>query len=491
MKNQLSIELPRPHAAQQQVIAEAKRFNTLCMGRRFGKTQLAIDRIVKQSLQGFPCGWFSPMFKMQQEAWRALQEVLAPVITGRNNAEQRLEIKGGGSITGFSLDSDVSDSVRGRAFKIVIVDEAALVRDLRRIWENAIRPTLSDYRGTAWFLSTPRGFNDFKLFFDRGQDPEREDWASWQLPTSTNPHISPEEITAAQQDMTEAAFSQEYLGNFISWEGAVFRYVSECATAERKDSPESGHDYCFGVDWGRSVDFTVITVLDVTERRMVDMDRSNKVDYTIQRGRLQALYEKWRPSQIIAESNSIGEPIIEAIQRDGLPVKAFQTTNASKAGIIESLQLAFEQRSISILSDPVLLGELQAFACEQLPGGMLRYSAPGGGHDDCVMSLALAFSVIRESSRLCYGLTTYLEQREVEMEAKRKALMPPPTGIIDLSRPAEAISCPSCGATCIAHLHGGELRCGQCGEQWQKIPSLRYDQNRSTFRRDGLPQTWD
>src|SRR5579871_905247 len=460
MKKHLSIELPSPHVAQRQVIADAKRFNVLCCGRRWGKTRLAIDRIVKPSLEGLPSAWFSPSYKLQMEAWRALQDVLAPVIVARNNAEMRLELKGGGSITGFSLDADVSDTVRGRAFKVAIIDEAALVRGLRGIWENAIRPTLADYRGDAWFLSTPRGMNDFKAFYDRGQDPEREDWASWQMPTSSNPHIALEEIEAARQDMTEAAFSQEFLAQFVNWEGAVFRRVMECATAERKPGPEDGHTYVIGADWGRTNDYTVFTVLDVTANGMVDMDRSNRVDYVVQRGRLQALYERWRPSKIIAEQNSIGQPIIEQLQRDGLPVKPFVTTNASKAEIIEALALAFERGGIAVLNDPILLGELQAFACEPLPGGMLRYAAPSGSHDDCVMSLALAWSVIRAAPR--YGLLEFMQRASVDGSDEQRAALGKPAKPTSVDSGA----CPACHATCIQIACSGGSRCGQCGHHW-------------------------
>jgi len=417
-KSRLQIQLPAPHAAQRAVLSQAKRFNVLACGRRWGKSTLGIDRIVKPALEGFPTAWFSPTYKMLLEAWRGIQEVLTPVIVSRSNSEYRLELRGGGSVTMFSLDGEVSDTVRGRAFKCVVIDEAAVVRSLRVVWENSIRATLADYRGDAWFLSTPRGFNDFKLFFDRGQDVEREDWASWQMPTSSNPHIDPAEIEAAREDMTEAAFCQEFLAQFVSWEGAVFRRVMECATAERKDGPEPGHEYVIGADWGRSNDYTVFTVLDTTARAMVEMDRSNKVDYVVQRGRLMALYEKWNPSKIIAEQNSIGQPIIEQLQRDGLPVQPFVTTNASKAEIIEALALAFEQGSISILSDPVLLGELQAFAAEQLPGGMLRYSAPSSGHDDCVISLALAWSVIGRPIPDAGILEWYRQESEAVREGR-------------------------------------------------------------------------
>src|SRR5258707_1085606 len=82
-------------------------------------------------------------------------------------------------------------------------------------------------RRWAWFLSTPKGMNYFKVLFDLGQDSERDDWASWQKPTVANPFIDPAEIGAAQQDLTEAAFNQEYLALFVNWEGSVFRRVGE------------------------------------------------------------------------------------------------------------------------------------------------------------------------------------------------------------------------------------------------------------------------
>src|SRR5688572_17979570 len=85
----------------------------------------------------------------------------------------------------------------------------------------------------------------------------------------------------------------------------------------------------FSATTGRSNDYTVFVVLDVTTHAVVKMDRSNRVDYTIQCDRLKALNEQWRPVQIIAEQNSIGQPVIEQLTRDGLPIQPFNTTNAS------------------------------------------------------------------------------------------------------------------------------------------------------------------
>jgi hypothetical protein len=474
MANQIRIQLPSPHAAQRKVLAEAKRFNVLACGRRWGKSTLGIDRIVKPGLEGWATAWFSPTYKMLLESWRSLQEARAPVTVSRSNSEFRLELRGGGSIVMFSLDTEgVADTVRGRAFKCAVIDEAAVSRNLRGAWENAIRATLADYKGDAWFLSTPRGMNDFKAYFGRGQDPERDDWASWQMPTASNPYIAAEEIEAARQDLTEAAFSQEFLAQFVSWEGAVFRRVMECATSEPKDAPEAGHEYCIGVDWGRSHDFTVLTCLDVTARAMVAIDRSNRVDYSVQRGRLQALYEKWRPTTIIAEENSIGQPIRETLQRDGLPVRPFVTSNASKAVIIESLALAFEQGTISILNDPILLGELQAFQAEPLPGGMLRYAAPGGGFDDCVMSLSLAWTVVAGQSRHSYGLIEFWKAEQHAIDSGQPSLL---NGYAP--KPAEeSTSC--CGMQAQKlHVTSG-WRCQQCGRQWGARVKVSYGPSRA------------
>ena len=78
----------------------------------------------------------------------------------------------------------------------------------------------------------------------------------------------------------------------------------------------------------------------------------------------------------------MGGPVIEQLQRDGLKVKPFMTTNASKSDAIEALALAFERGEIRILNDPTLIGELQAFESKPLPSAIMRYDAPAGGYDD-------------------------------------------------------------------------------------------------------------
>ena len=149
--------------------------------------------------------------------------------------------------------------------------------------------------------------------------------------------------------------------------------------------------YVAGVDWGRKQDFTVIVVIDVEAGRVVDIDRFNEIGWSIQRARLATMRDRWQPTVILAEENSIGDPNIEQLQAEGLPVTPFTTTSQSKSEVIQALVLAFERGEIGIPDDPVLVGELEAFEQHRLASGRYTYGAPSGMHDDTVIALALAW----------------------------------------------------------------------------------------------------
>ena len=252
MSKQIQLNLPAPHPAQLEVIRNAKRFNVVCCGRRWGKTVLGIDRLIHVALKGKPVAWFAPNYRLLADVWRELQAVLRPILIRPNQQERRLELQGGGVIEMWSLDSP--DAGRGRAYALVVIDECALVPNLEQAWAETIRPMLTDHIGQSWFLSTPKGINHFKTLFDRGQDLEREEWASWQMPTRENPQISSSEIASARSDLTGAAFNQEYLALFVNWEGSVFRRITEAATSAIQNRWQAGHEYVIGCDWGRTND---------------------------------------------------------------------------------------------------------------------------------------------------------------------------------------------------------------------------------------------
>lgn len=207
------IERIRPHPGQVRVIAEAQRFNVLRCGRRWGKTTLG-ERLITETLRfGQPVGWFSGTYKVLGEAWRDTVRLLAPITTHISVQDHRIAIHGGGSVEFWSLEGG-DDPGRGRKYARAIIDEAGLPRNLKAAWLGAIRPTLVDYHGDAWFLGTPDEdgpyFNDL---YNLGQSGVAG-WVSWQLPSTDNPYIDAEsEIEDARRaGMPDWMIRREFYG---------------------------------------------------------------------------------------------------------------------------------------------------------------------------------------------------------------------------------------------------------------------------------------
>jgi hypothetical protein len=212
-----------------------------------------------------------------------------------------------------------------------------------------------------------------------------------------NPHIKPAEIEAARQELPEQIFRQEYLAEFLQNSGAVFRNIDACLRADT--GGHTGHQLFAGVDWGQKNDFTVISVICGTCRQEVELDRFNKIEWAFQRARLRAIADRWSVQSTIVESNSIGSPNLEALQREGMSVRGFETTGSSKPPLIQSLALCLEREECHFLPDPVGRVELLSYESRvNSTTGRVSYSAPEGGHDDTVIARALAWECLQRGN---------------------------------------------------------------------------------------------
>jgi hypothetical protein len=378
------------HQGQSEILESVTRFRVVACGRRWGKTEAGKIAALKMARKGGTVWWIMPSYAMAADVWRGLKLSLNGEWAEKREQERTIIMDSGGMLRVRSGDDP--DSLRGSGLDLAVLDEAAFLRE--SVWTGAIRPALSDRRGQALFLSTPKGIgNWFWKVYGYGLDPNRAEWQAWTFPTSNNPHIPPDEIEAARDDLPERVFRQEYLAEFIEDSGGVFRNITPRAIVMPQTVPTSGHRIVFGLDWARVSDFTCIAIIDATTRQLVALDRFNGIGWALQRGRIAALAQVWKPSAIWAESNSIGSPNIEALQGEGLPIYPFTMTAASKDSLINGLALAFERDGdpLTIVPDPVLLHELQAYSVERLPSGRFRYGAPSGGHDDTVIATALAW----------------------------------------------------------------------------------------------------
>jgi hypothetical protein len=112
------------------------------------------------------------------------------------------------------------DQLIGEGLDLVVMAECARLK--LRTWDQYIRPALADRQGKALFTSTPRGFNWFYDFWERGQSDEHPDWESWMIPSRENPILTPEEIEQARLTTSPEAFAQEWEAKFIAYGGLVF-----------------------------------------------------------------------------------------------------------------------------------------------------------------------------------------------------------------------------------------------------------------------------
>ncbi|TVR18791.1 MAG: hypothetical protein EA396_14135, partial [Anaerolineaceae bacterium] len=388
--NTLTARFMMPHPGQKRILTAPQTYRVVACGRRFGKTTAGQMALVQTALMGGAGWWLSPTYGMANQVWRDLKAALGRAATNISESERRIELPTGGSISIRSAHNP--DLLRGAGLDLAVLDEAAFMEG--RVWPSVVRPMLLDRGGGALFLSTPFGRNWFWELFKLGIDPQEPRWASFHFPSDANPAITADDLADIRRTTPERIYREEYLAQFIDDAGQVFRDIHRAATAQPAH-PIDGRRYVAGVDWGREHDYTAIAVIDAATGVMVALDRFTGIGWAVQRGRLKALCDRWRPAVIWAEANSIGAVNIEALQAEGLPVRPFHTTARSKAHIIEGLALALEREEITLLDDDVLKGELAGYTLERMAGGGYRYNAPSGGHDDTVIALALAWYAAR------------------------------------------------------------------------------------------------
>ena len=383
-----------PHRGQREVHNSAARFKVLRAGRRWGKTRLGVMECLDVAAQGGRAWWVSPTYKTGEVGWRPLRTLTSKIQGAEvRKSERMIILPTGGSVTVRSADNP--DSLRGDSLDYVVLDECAFMSE--DTWTEAIRPSLADRKGSALFISTPKGRN---WFFNLWQVAQHETgWQAFHFTSYDNPFIDDSEIDDAKMLLPETTFLQEFLAEFVDDASLVFRRIHDAATVTPESVGRGNFTYIAGLDWALTYDFTALAIINANTRELVHIDRYNGVDYSVQRERIKATCDRYNVAGIVAEANAMGKPNNDELRRMGLPVRDFTTTNTTKADIIENLAAAFEQGNIRILNDQVLISELQSYEVERMASGMVRYSAPAGLHDDCVMALSLAWSGAQSAQR--------------------------------------------------------------------------------------------
>jgi hypothetical protein len=384
------ITLPRPHDKQREFINSTAKRKIIVAGRRGGKTTGVSMIAAMRAMDGRRVLEAAPVADQTNAFWESVKgyfsEPINRKVIRKNETDRLLEFPNGGRIRCKTAHD--ADTLRGDYCDLLILDEYSFMQP--DAWELVGMPMLADNDGDAVFIFTPNRRNHAYLMYQKAI-AEAKRWQAWHFTSMDNPYLSAEALADLKTDMTDEAYRQEILAEFLEGEGAVFRNINACMHAPVVTPEEhKGHYIVAGVDWAKQSDYTVISIGCVTCHKELARDRFNQIDYILQRERLMAICKKWDARHVLVELNSIGDPNFEELSRAGFPVGGFTTTAQTKPPLIENLALALETEEWQFQADPVWTGELEAYERKvNAITGRSQYSAPEGMHDDTVMARAL------------------------------------------------------------------------------------------------------
>jgi len=226
-----TIRIPfKPHKYQKEINDSLARFAVLVCHRRFGKTVLCVNLLVKWALQTHRVDWrgayLAPLYRQAKAAsWDYIKKYTA-VIPGIKywNQELKCEMPNGSRIS--LLGADNPDSLRGIYLDAAILDEYADMRP--GLWGEIIRPALTDRKGRAVFIGTPRGHNHFYDIYQKAA--ELPGWGHKMYKVSDTDVLDADELALTKMEQTAEEYAQEFECSFeAAIRGAYYGKLMEDA----------------------------------------------------------------------------------------------------------------------------------------------------------------------------------------------------------------------------------------------------------------------
>lgn len=366
--------------------------------RQVGKSILAEVLLIKFCLEH--SGSTSIMVEpTQAQCRRCFKQILrmlkgSRTILSSNSTLLNIEFVNGAEIQFKSAEQD--DALRGMTVDrgILVIDEAAFISD--EIID-IILPCVDATNSPVLYISTPlfesgRFYEMYKEGLD-GTNPiaHSYNWSNY----DTSKFLTKAKLEFYKKTVAPNRFISEYLGLFIKEGSYIFGEFKKLIREFNPNPPVYG-----GIDWGSGLsnDYTVLTLLD-KEGNMTHQFRFNDIEPTEQIEKLVEIIKSFPTlKQIFVEHNSIGAVYYDMLKKrlQGLTVKAFVTTNESKRRVIEQLILAFDKQEIHLLDIFENTHELQNYAMQKTGKNGYTYNGINGVHDDCVISLALAYEAFKK-----------------------------------------------------------------------------------------------
>ena len=383
MTTQTVIKYQRPRLYQKQLkaIFSPKRYAVIEGATKSGKTVACLSWLIEQAIRGRDgqiFWWIAPVYPQARIAFRRLRRGLSPELYTANESELTIQLINGTTLAFKS--GEKSDNLYGEDVYEVVIDEATRLRE--ESWY-AIRSTMTATRGTIRIIGNVKGRKNWAYILARRAEAGQRDWHYAKLTAYDAVDagiVDASEIDEAKSQLPENVFQELYLAEPSEDGGNPFgqQAIQKCIAPLSTRPP-----VLFGIDLAKSVDYTVAIGLDEHDR-VSSFDRFQLPwEETVQR-----LTNLIGLTPALVDSTGVGDPIVERLQR-GLPnVPGYAFSSPSKQKLMEGLSLAIQTQTITY-PQGVIVSELDTFAYEYTRTGV-KYSAPQGLHDDCVMALALA-----------------------------------------------------------------------------------------------------
>lgn len=199
------------------------RWATIVAHRRCGKTVACVNDLIKRAVvekkERGRYAYIAPFYSQaKQVAWEYLKYFSAPIqIEEPRESDLSVKVMGESVIRLYGADNP--NTLRGMYFDGVVLDEFGDMKP--SMWAEVIRPALSDRKGWAVFIGTPKGKNAFWEVWDRAR--KAPDEFAVMLKASQTGIIPQDELDDARRSMTADQYAQEYECSFeAAIQGAIY-----------------------------------------------------------------------------------------------------------------------------------------------------------------------------------------------------------------------------------------------------------------------------
>ena len=199
-------------------------------------------------IPGRVCWAVCPSYRQAKQIfWIKLKKILHDLrwVKSINEAELTVYLKNGSRICLRGADNP--DSLRGVGIDFLVLDECADIQE--SAFTEVLRPTLSDTKGNAMFIGTPKGMNWFHDLYQRGQDPTETEWSSYQYTTLQGGWVEQGEIEQARKDLDAKTFRQEYEATWETYSGIIYYGFSMSENVKNIEQPLDNNILHIGMDF--------------------------------------------------------------------------------------------------------------------------------------------------------------------------------------------------------------------------------------------------